>query len=534
MKFKTGVKNDGTITGMHLQTLIDGGAYGSYGVASTYYAGALQTTTYHIPRYRYEGCRTFTNKPPCGPKRGHGTPQPRFGQEVQLDKIAEKLKFDPAELRLRIVEAPNEVTANFLRLGTVNLSECIRRVVKVSGWKDKFRKLSEGRGVGLACSAYLTGAGLPIYWNKMPHSGVQLKFDRGGGVSIFCGATEIGQGSDDVLASIVAEVLGIDPFDARLFTGDTDLGPVDLGSYSSRVTLMAGNAALQAAERGKALLTEAVALKLETPKERLRFAKHRVFDSAAPDKGVSFAEAICLAEARFGTIGTVGSYTPPKSPAMYKGGGVGPSPTYSYSAAVVEVEVNPVTGWVIVPRVWIAHDIGRALNPTLARGQVEGSVYMGLGEALMEEQEFRRLPKRLSQALVHKFPSMLEYKSPTSLDMPEVVTELIEDPDSHGPFGAKEVGQGPLLPIMPAVANAVYDAVGVRIDEVPITPEKIMKALAEKKAGREPRYGPDHFPHVHWPEALRVPPPWEGGDGNAVTDVHREKPHESKEKVLAP
>ena len=535
MKMKTGVKKDGTITGMHLQTLIDGGAYGSYGVASTFYCGALQTTTYHIPRYRYEGCRTFTYKPPCGPKRGHGTPQPRFGQEVQLDKIAERLKIDPADLRLRIVESSNAVTANFLRLGTVNLSECIRRIVQVSGWREKFRKLPEGRGVGLACSAYLTGAGLPIYWNKMPHSGVQLKFDRGGGVSIFCGATEIGQGSDDVLAGIVAEVLGIDPFDVRLFTGDTDLGPVDLGSYSSRVTLMAGNAALQAAERGKSLLAEAVAEKLGIAKERLRFSDRRVFDSGDPLNGVTFQEAVCLAEARFGTIGTVGSYTPPKSPALYKGGGVGPSPTYSYSAAVVEVEVNPATGWVIVPKVWIAHDIGRALNPPLVRGQVEGSVYMGLGEALMEEQEFRRLPKKLSHALVHKFPSILEYKSPTSLDMPEVVTELVEEPDPRGPFGAKEVGQGPLLPIMPAVANAVYDAVGVRIDEVPITPEKITKALAEKKAGREPRFGPTHFPDIRWPEPLRVPPPWEGGDGNAVNEPKKHaRPNEVKEKVLAP
>jgi 4-hydroxybenzoyl-CoA reductase alpha subunit len=534
MKFKTGVKKDGTITGMHLQTLIDGGAYGSYGVASTFYTGALQTTTYHIPRYCFEGCRTFTNKPPCGPKRGHGTVQPRFGQEVQLDKIAEKLKLDPADLRLRIVEAPNTVTANYLRLGTVNLSECIQRVVKISDWKEKFRKLPEGRGVGIACSAYLTGAGLAIYWNKMPHSGVQLKLDRGGGVAIFCGATEIGQGSDDVLAAIVAEVLGIDTFDIRLFTGDTDLGPVDLGSYSSRVTIMAGNAALQAAERARELLAEAVAIRLEVPKERLRFADKHVFDSVTPEKRLPFHEAVCLAEARFGTIGTVGSYTPPKSPALYKGGGVGPSPTYSYTAAVVEVAVNPVTGWITVPKIWIAHDIGRALNPPLVRGQVEGSVYMGLGEALMEEQEFRRLPKKLSHALVHKFPSMLEYKSPTSLDMPEVVTELVEEPDPRGPFGAKEVGQGPLLPIMPAVANAVYDAVGVRIDEVPITPEKIMKALAEKRAGRDPRYGPTHFPHVDWPEALRVPPPWQGGDGNAVNDVPRHsKPRPEKDKVLS-
>jgi len=537
MNFKTGVKKDGSITAMHLQTLIDGGAYGSYGVASTFYTGALQTTTYHVPRYRFQGCRTFTNKPPCGPKRGHGTVQPRFGQEVQLDKIAEKLQIDPADLRLRIAESSNAVTANFFRLSTVNLSECIRRVVKSSGWREKFRKLPEGRGIGLACSAYLTGAGLPIYWNKMPHSGVQLKFDRGGGVTLFCGATEIGQGSDDVLASIVAEVLGLDTFDIRLYTGDTDLGPVDLGSYSSRVTIMAGNAALQAAERAKSLLGEAVAERLGVPPERLRFAEKRVFDSAAAENGLTFQEAVCIAEARFGTIGTVGSYTPPKSPALYKGGGVGPSPTYSYTAAVVEVAVNPVTGWITVPKIWIAHDIGCALNPTLARGQVEGSVYMGLGEALMEEQEFRRLPKKLSHALVHKFPSILEYKSPTSLDMPEMFTELVEDPDPNGPFGAKEVGQGPLLPIMPAVANAVYDAVGVRIDEVPITPEKIMKALAEKRAGRAPRFGPSHFPHVDWPEALRVPPPWEGGDGNAINDVPRRAKPESpaatqKEQVL--
>jgi len=537
MKFKTGVKRDGTITAMDLQTLIDGGAYGSYGVASTFYTGALQTTTYRMQRYRFRGCRTFTNKPPCGPKRGHGTVQPRFGQEVQLDKIAERLRIDPAELRLRIAQTSNSITANFFRLSTVNLAECIRRVVKSSGWNEKFRKLPEGRGVGLACSAYLTGAGLPIYWNNMPHSGVQLKFDRGGGVTIFCGATEIGQGSDDVLAGIVAEVLGLDTFDVRLYTGDTDLGPVDLGSYSSRVTIMAGNAALQAAERGKALIAEATAAKLDVPAERLQFAGNFVFDVAAPEKRLAFRDAVCAAEAKFGTIATVGSYTPPKSPALYKGGGVGPSPTYSYSAAVVEVAVNAVTGWVTVPKIWIAHDIGRALNPALVRGQVEGSVYMGLGEALMEEQEFRRLPKKLSHALVHKFPSILEYKSPTSLDMPEVVTELVEEPDPRGPFGAKEVGQGPLLPIMPALANAVYDAVGVRIDEVPITPEKIMRALAEKKAGREPRFGPASFPRVEWPEALRVPPPWEGGDGNATNDVPRkaksQRTQPANEKVLS-
>ena len=521
MRFETGVKRDGTITGMRVQTVLDGGAYGSYGVASTFYTGALQTVTYHIPTYEFRGCRVFTNKPPCGPKRGHGTPQSRFGQEIQLDKIAERLALDPADLRLRIVEQPETLTANYLHVGTIGLAECIRRVTRAATWSERFRKLPHGRGIGLACSSYLSGAGLPIYWNDMPHSGVQLKLDRSGGVTAFCGATEIGQGSDDVLVACVAEVLGIDPIDIRAVTGDTDLTPVDLGSYSSRVTLMMGNAAIQAAERARDLLADAVSKKLGVPRDRLVFAERRVFDSEDTTVGVSFSEAVCLAETMFGTLGTTGSYTPPRSAAQFKGGGVGPSPTYSYTAAIVEVDVDQSTGWIHVPRVWIAHDIGRSLNPTLVRGQVEGSVYMALGEALMEEQTFRRLPPKLSNALVHKFPSMLEYKSPTTLDMPEVFTELVENPDPRGPFGAKEVGQGPLLPIMPAVANAIYDAVGVRIDEVPITPEKVLRALDAKAAGKPARVGPTGFPAVPWPAALEVPPPWEGGDGTAK--MKREK-----------
>ena len=518
MQFRTGVMRDGTITGMHVKTLLAGGAYGSYGVASTFYTGALQTVTYHIPTYAFDGCRVFTNKPPCGPKRGHGTPQSRFGQEIQLDKIAESLTIDPAELRLRIVEQPDTLTANYLRVGTIGLAECVRRIVAASNWAGMHGKLPAGRGVGIACSSYLSGAGLPIYWNDMPHSGVQLKLDRSGGVTAFCGATEIGQGSDDVLVACVAEVLGIEPIDIRAVTGDTDLTPVDLGSYSSRVTLMMGNAAIQAAGRARDLLADAVAKKLSLPKDRLVFADRRVFDTEDPATGVSFAEAVCLAEVMFGTVGTVGSYTPPRSAAQFKGGGVGPSPTYSYSAAIVEVEVDGSTGWIHVPRVWIAHDIGRSLNPTLVRGQVEGSVYMAIGEALMEEQTFRRLPPRLSHALVHKFPSMLEYKSPTTLDMPEVFTELVENPDPRGPFGAKEAGQGPLLPVMPAIANAVFDAIGVRIDEVPITPEKILKALEAKAAGKPARYGPARFPDIAWPEPLRVATPAEGGDGRASRD----------------
>ncbi len=508
MQSRIGLKKDGSITGLDFQTLLDGGAYGSYGVASTYYTGALQTVTYKVPRYRFRGARVFTNKPPCGPKRGHGTPQPRFALEIQMDKAAERLGIDPAELRLKNLVEPYSLTSNWMRIGSCALAECIRKVVDGSGWREKFRKLPEGRGVGLACSSYISGAGLPIYWNQMPHSGVQLKLDRSGGVTCFCGSTEIGQGSDSVLAYVVAEVLGIDPFDIRVVTGDTDLTPVDLGSYSSRVTLMTGNAALEAAERARSILFEAVSAELKVPTQRLVAADRRIFDAENPEQGIDFARAVQVAEAKHGTIGTVGSYKPPASPAKYKGSGVGPSPAYSYTACAAEVEVDIETGIVQVPRIWIAHDVGKVINPLLAIGQAEGSVYMALGEALMEEQVFRRN--------VHECPSMLDYKSPTTLDMCEVVTYLVEDPDPNGPFGAKEIGQGPLLPVAPAICNAVYDAVRVRIDEIPLAPHKVLKALQAKRQAKGARWGPVAFPEIEYPEPRVIPPPWEGGDGTAV------------------
>ncbi|MHC4450077.1 MAG: xanthine dehydrogenase family protein molybdopterin-binding subunit [Planctomycetota bacterium] len=519
MHSKMGIKNDGSITGIHFQSLLDGGAYGSYGVASTYYTGALQTVTYRVPTYRFDGVRTFTNKPPCGPKRGHGTVQPRFAIEVQMDKAAQKLDLDPAEFRLMNLQPEEAVTANWLKIRTIGLRECIERVVEASGWRERRKNLPRGHGLGLACSSYITGAGLPIYWNSMPHSGVQLKLDRGGGVTAFCGATDIGQGSDTVLAACVAEILGVDILDVRVCVSDTDLTPVDLGSYSSRVTLMMGNAAIQAAERAKELLTKAAAEKMEVPPNRIVFAENKVFDTEAPDeRWMSFSQAIIYAEAKFGTIGTVGSYRPPRMPGRYRGAGVGPTPTYSYSASVVELFADEETGQIDVKKIWIAHDIGQAINRALAIGQVEGGVYMGLGEALMEEMVYR--DKRNG---VHKIPSMLEYKSPTTMEMPEVETYLVENPDPEGPFGAKEVGQGPLLPVMPAVANAVHDALGVRVDQCPITPELVLSALDSETK----RSGPKRYPDLKITDTMRVKTPEEGGDGDA------DEPWRAKRKVKA-
>lgn len=514
MKVRTGFTKDGRITGMHFQSLLDGGAYGSYGVASTYYTGALQTVTYEIPAYRFDGVRGFTNKPPGGPKRGHGTPQPRFAVECQLDKAAHHFGLDPAQMRLDMLQPPHSVTANWLAIGSMGLGPCIEKVVEGSDWKLKHGKLPFGRGIGIACSSYICGAGLPIYWNAMPHSGVTVQLDRGGGIAVFCGATDIGQGSDTVLATCVAEILGVELEDIRVVVSDTAITPVDLGSYSSRVTLMMGNAAIQAAERARETVAREVAKHMEVPGNRLRFAEGRVFDVQDPERGMGFADAVALAESKVGTIAMAGSYTPPPTPGRYRGAGVGPSPAYSYSAAVVEVDVDPETGIVKVDKIWIGHDIGQSINEMLVIGQVEGGVYMGLGEALMEEMSYR--PNRFG---VHKIPSMLDYKSPTTMEMPEVVTYLVEDPDPNGPFGAKEVGQGPLLPIMPAVANAVFDAVGVRVDEIPVTPEKVLRALDSKAK----RYGPRSFPDLKITRTMRVKTEAEGGDGTAPRPPRRKE-----------
>jgi len=502
MWVKTGVKNDGTITAMHFKSFLDGGAYGSYGPASTYYTGALQTVTYKIPAYRFQAIRAFTNKAPCGPKRAHGTPQPRYAIELQMDKIAEDLGMSPIDLRMKNLTGENHVTINWLKVGSNGAKACIERVIEASGYREKHGKLPEGKGIGFALSTYICGAGLPIYWNDMPQSEVQIKVDRSGLVTAFSGAIDIGQGSDTVLASIVAEVLGIYQEDVSLVTADTDTTPIDLGTYSSRVTMMMGHAAIEAAEKVKEPLFKAAAEELDVPVERLAARERKIYDSEDPENSITFEEACKKAEAKYGLIGAVGSYKPPDKLGRYKGSGVGPSPAYSFSTAVMQIDCDIETGEVEIEKIWIAHDIGRALNPLSVIGQVEGSVYMGLGEVLMEEQEYRKN--------LHKIPSMLDYKSLTFKEMPPVETILVETHEPNAPFSAKEAGQGPLTPVIPALGSALHDALGIVIDEIPVTPDKVLKALDEKAKGNHPRVGPKSVPDYIFPDPypVTIPDEW--------------------------
>jgi len=512
---KTGVRKDGRITAVACKVIQDGGAYCSYGVVTILYSGALLGALYDIPNIRYDGYRVLTNKPACGAMRGHGTVNVRFAFESQMDEIAVKLALDPAQIRRVNLLKPPMVTVNGLRVLSYGLPECVEQVIRRSGWGERRGNLPRGRGLGMACSHYVSGAANSIIRSEMPHSTVNIKIDRDGGVVVYTGAAEIGQGSDTMTAQIVAEVLGCSLSRVKVIAADTDLTPIDLGSYSSRVTFMAGNAALRAAEDIKSKLAGAAAGRMGCAPEEAVFADDRVWnrralmdeipvssDSEAAARGrvegqilrgsvlqtrqeqaakasMSFEEAVVAAIDLHGGLTGTGSYAPPLEArgGRHKGAGVGPSPAYSYAAQVAEVSVDEDTGEVRVHKIWAAHDCGRALNPVAVEGQVIGSVWMGLGQALQEEVVWK-------DGLLMN-PGLLEYRSPSSVESPEIECIIVESVDPEGPFGAKEAGEGSLAATIPAISNAIYDAVGVRLREAPFTPERILAALRTKRGQKK-------------------------------------------------
>ncbi len=447
---KVGASRDGKIQAVQMHVVQDGGAFCGYGPVTVLYSGQLLGALYDIHNMRYDGYRVLTNKPSCGAMRGHGTVNVRFAFESVLDMLARDLNLDAAEMRLRNKLPAPCITVNGLRVTSYGYPECIEKVLAASGWRERKGKLQPGHGLGIAGSHYVSGAANPINRSDLPHSSVTLKADRDGSITIYSGASDIGQGSDIIQLQIVAEELGVPLDRLRLVAADTGLTPVDLGSYSSRVTFMCGNAALEAA----------------------RDLKRQVGANG------SFEAALQRALAEHGTLVAHGSYKPPAAATggKFKGAGVGPSPAYSYSAQVAEVSVDQETGQVRVLKIWAAHDCGRALNPLTVEGQIIGSVSMGLGQALLEEMEWR--DGRLMN------PGLLEYRSPSSMDTasPEIIPIIVESIDPEGPFGAKEASEGSLAASIPAVANAIYDAVGVRLTELPFTPEKVLRALRGKQS----------------------------------------------------
>lgn len=487
MKFKTGVDERGIIQAVDTKIDIDGGAYASFGLVTAFYAGQLLTGPVGMKNYRLDTTRYYTNKPACGPKRGHGSVQPRFAFEVQLDELAEKLTMDPIDLRIKNFVGENTDTINGQRINSLGLEECLNAVRKASKWDERRAKMGYGRGLGVASSMYISGTNYPVYPNEMPQSAINLKADRSGRITIFSGASDIGQGCNSMLASIISEELGVDESHIQVIASDTDLTPVDLGAYSSRVTLMLGHAALEAGRKLRSDIQTSVANHWNSDAKATAITKGGFAskDVILNDNQAIFKQntelrmpiqtALQLTESNFGSLNYAGSYRTKKRGGDYRGGTIGSSPAYSCTAHIADVEVDAGTGLVKIHKIWVAHDCGRAINPMLVKGQIEGSTYMGAAEVFLEEMKYGGDAVRNGMLVG---PNLLDYRIPTSMDTPEIEAIIVERPDINGPYGAKEAGEGPLHSTIPAIVNALHDAIGVRFRKLPIGPEDILNQLS--------------------------------------------------------
>jgi 4-hydroxybenzoyl-CoA reductase subunit alpha len=479
IRLKLGMRKDGRITAVECECTQRGGAHSGYGVVTILYSGSMLYAIYDLHNVKYIGKRVMTNTPPCGAFRGHGTVDVRFAFESLLDQMATELGLDPiAVRRANYLTAPT-FTENDLMVNSYGLAECADWVEQASGWRSRKGKMPRGKGVskglGFACSHYISGASKPVNWTGEPHATIKLKLDFDGSIVLLTGAAEIGQGSSTVLVQTVSEVLGLDLSRVRIVSGDSEVVPKDNGSYSSRVTFMVGNAAIDAAQRLKSVLIAAAARKLDAKPEEIE-CLGELYRAGAQDKGLTFNEVVTEALRDTGTITVTGNYsTIPESHGgkKYRGSAIGGTMGYSYSAQVVEVSVDEETGVVTVDKVWVAHDCGKALNRLTVEGQVQGSVWMGMGQAMSEETGYH-------EGLLLT-GNMLDYRVPTIQDSPPIEVGIVESNDPHGPFGAKEAGEGSLAAFLPALTNAIADAIGIRFNDLPVTPDRVYAAI-EKRA----------------------------------------------------
>jgi 4-hydroxybenzoyl-CoA reductase subunit alpha len=470
IRLKLGMKKSGEITAVDCEIVQRGGAYGGYGLVTILYAGALLHALYRVGAVKYRGYRVYTNTPPCGAMRGHGAVDARHAFESLLDSMACELELDPIAVRRANLIAPPYRTLNDLQVNSYGIPACLAWVEEASRWRERHGKLPRGHGLGLACSHYVSGSAKPVHWSGEPHAVINLKLDFDGGITILTGASDIGQGSSTLLAQVVAETMMLSLDRIRVIATDSVLTPKDNGSYSSRVSFMVGNAAIRAAEEMKRVLVNAAAKKLEVNPDDIEWQGERC-RVAGTDRGLDFAQAVEAALIDSGTLTVKGSWsTPPETQGgKFRGAAVGSTAGFSYAAQVVEVAVDEETGQVHVEHVWVAHDCGFAINPMAVEGQVQGGVWMGMGQALSEETQYHQgLPMRAN---------MLDYRIPTAVESPPIEVKLVESIDPLGPFGAKEASEGALHGLSPALTNAIYDAIGIRLTELPASPDRVLEAI---------------------------------------------------------
>lgn len=473
---KTGVKKDGTLVAMQCTARADGGAYGGTGPVVMYLAGVMLGVPYRLPHLKYDGIRIYTNKPTTIALRGHGAAHTRYAADVQLEMIAKDLGIDPLEIRRMNALTAGELTSGKIKVGTCGFKQSIEAVSDVvdknrSEWKKDVNG-NIARGVGIAASSFVTGERL----HPHDYCSAVVKVNEDGTINLLTGASDIGQGSDTVLSMIAAEELGITLDDVDFSMIDSAFTPIDVGSYSSRVTYMAGNAVKLAAADAKQQLLDVASRWLKVPADDIQIKNRQVIIKSMPEKSVTFKQLTKIASVPPESKQIVGrgSYTfPTVGPFNFITGEGNASEEYSFSTMASVVKVDTETGQVWHERSVMAHDCGIALNPMAVEGQIEGAIVQGQGQTLHEDFIYEK-----GRTLNTTFA---DYKLPRFMDGPAITAIPIETDCPGGPFGAKEAGEGVIIATPPALVNAIHDAVGVWIKDLPVTPEKILEALRAKK-----------------------------------------------------
>ncbi len=470
MKITQGCDKEGKLTFREMEMVLDNGAYTSWGATTPSVMMVPISSLYKVPNIKYIAKCVYTNNTYSQAFRGYGNPQATFAIESCLDQLAEKADIDPLEMRRLNANEPGEVTPQNFKITSCGMKECVDEVAKRLDWKNK-RGKHNGKGVGMASLIHVGGAAR-VY--KSDGCGTIIKVDDNGKVDVITGSSEIGQGSETIISQIVAEVLGISIDDINVINNDTDICPWDVGAHASRTTFVAGNSALGAAKKIKAQIMEIAAKNLSEPPEALEIKDGIIFSMNDKERNIPLGKVLRKAHYTLGGKMLVAEhfYDPPNEnfDQNFKGN---LSVAYAYGAHGVEVEVDKETGQVKILNYIAAHDVGKALNPMLLEGQIYGGGLMGIGYALGERMIFDKG--------YLKNGTFLDYKVPTVKDAPPVQAVIVETDEQAGPFGAKGIGEPGLVPTAPAIANAIYDAIGVRIKDLPITPEKVLRALKEKE-----------------------------------------------------
>ncbi|PID59109.1 aldehyde oxidase [candidate division KSB3 bacterium] len=464
VRLKTGVMKDGTIVAHDMRVIADTGAYGDHALSLPSSTGKKIFPLYPTKNFYFESYGVYTNLPVSGAFRGYGAIQGFFAMESQLDEIAKELGWDPLELRQKNMIKAGGIdpahrpfgTPNERKMASYSLDECIRRGADAIGWHEKHGKPGEGvvkRGIGMACA--MQGSGIAM----VDWGGATLKLNDDGSFSLFVGATDLGTGSDTVLTQIAAECLGVDMQDISILSSDTDLTPFDVGAYASSTTYVSGGAVKKAAELMRERILQAAGKMMGLSPEHLHCGYKEIYAESG--------ERAALRD-----VALYATYTEKEQLTVTASNMSETSPS-PFSAHFAEIEVNTETGRLNVLKLVSAVDCGVAINPVLAEGQVEGAVTQGLGFTLFEEMVFEH-GKLMN-------PNFADYKVFNAFDMPELETILVESYEASGPYGAKSVGEVPINGPAPAIANALYDAIGIRMYDLPLTQEKVLKAIQSAK-----------------------------------------------------